>query len=186
MKIKVGVMGSATETQSENKEALSRKAEQLGRVIAKRELVLLTGATTGVVYVVGKAAHDAGGLHLGVSPAHNSQEHTDLYKLPSDACDAVIYTGFGLKGRNVVLVRSCDIVLFIAGGMGSLNEFTIAHDERKVIGCLLGTGGVADDADLLLQKFSKVSGARILQDEDPKLLLDACLGTLEGLIKPGR
>jgi predicted Rossmann-fold nucleotide-binding protein len=107
------------------------------------------------------------------------QEHTDEYKLPSDACDVVIYTGFGLKGRNVVLVRSCDIVLFIAGGMGSLNEFTIAHDEQKVIGCLVGTGGVADEADLLLQKFSKASGARIFQDEDPKQLLDGCLDAIE-------
>jgi len=26
----------------------------------------------------------------------------------------IIYTGFGLKGRNVVLVRSCDVVLFIS------------------------------------------------------------------------
>lgn len=173
-------MGSATEIQSGDKEAPTRRAEELGRVIAKRDLVLMTGATTGVVYVVGKAAHDAGGLHLGISPAHNGQEHTDQYKLPSDACNVIIYTGFGLKGRNVVLVRSCDIVLFVAGGMGSLNEFTIAHDERKVIGCLLGTGGIADDADLLLQKFSHVSGARIFQDEDPKRLLDACLGTLEG------
>jgi uncharacterized protein (TIGR00725 family) len=179
MKIKVGVMGSATETQSGDKEALTRRAEDLGRVIASRDLVLMTGATTGVVYVVGKAMHDDGGLHVGVSPAHNSEEHIDVYKLPVDACDVVIYTGFGLKGRNVVLVRSCDIVLFIAGGMGSLNEFTIAHDERKVIGCLLGTGGVADEADLLLQKFSKVSGARIFQDEDPKRLLDACIDAIE-------
>ena len=179
MKIKVGVMGSATETQSGNKETLTRKAEELGRVIATRDLVLMTGATTGVVYVVGKTAHDAGGLHLGISPAHNIQEHTNEYKLPADACDVILYTGFGLKGRNVVLVRSCDIVLFIAGGMGSLNEFTIAHDERKVIGCLLGTGGVADEADLLLQKFSKVSGARIFQDEDPERLLTACLNTVE-------
>lgn len=179
MKIKVGVMGSATETPSGNKEALTQKAEELGQLIATRDLVLMTGATTGVIYVVGKAAHDAGGLHLGISPAHNMQEHTDEYKLPSDACDVVIYTGFGLKGRNVVLVRSCDIVLFIAGGMGSLNEFTIAHDEQKVIGCLVGTGGVADEADLLLQKFSKASGARIFQDEDPKQLLDGCLDAIE-------
>src|SRR5688500_12311622 len=177
MKIKVGVMGSATETQSADKEALTRKAEELGRLIATHDLVLLTGATTGVVYVVGKAAHDAGCLHLGISPAHNKHEHTDEYKLPTDACDVVIYTGFGLKGRNVVLVRSCDIVLFVAGAMGSLNEFTIAHDEGKIIGCLAGTGGVADEVDYLLQKFGKRAvGARVFQNEDPEKLLDDCIG----------
>ena len=178
MKIKVGVMGSATEADPENKEALTQKAEELGRLIAQHDLVLLTGATTGVVYVVGKAAHLANGLHVGISPAHNAHEHTDVFKLPTDACDVIIYTGFGLKGRNVVLVRSCDIVLFVAGGMGSLNEFTIAHDEQKVIGCLLGTGGVADQADQLLQKFSKTTGARVLLDADPKRLLDACLNAV--------
>ena len=179
MKIKVGVMGSATDTQSGDKEALTQRAEELGLTIATRDLVLLTGATTGVVYVVGKTTHEAGGFHVGVSPAHNSRDHVDLYKLPLDACDVVVYTGFGLKGRNVVLVRSCDIVLFIAGGMGSLNELTIAHDEQKIIGCLLGTGGVADEADQLLHKFSKANGARIFQDHDPKRLLDACLQTAE-------
>lgn len=171
-------MGSASETESEDKESLTRKADELGRSIAARDVVLLTGATTGVVYMVGKAAHESGGFHVGISPAHNSQEHTDVYKLPLDACDVVIYTGFGLKGRNVVLVRSCDIVLFIAGGMGSLNEFTIAHDERKIIGCLLGTGGVADEAQHLLERFSKLTGTRAFHDDDPQRLLDACLGTV--------
>ena len=175
MKIKVGVMGSAGEASPETKDALVDKGKTLAQAIASRPLLLLTGATTGIVYVVGKAAHDAGVFHVGVSPAENTQEHVEKYKLPLDACDLIIYTGFGLKGRNVVLVRSCDIVLFIAGAMGSLNELTIAHDEGKVIGCLTGTGGVADNVDYLLQKFSKDTGARVFQHSDPDKLLDACL-----------
>lgn len=181
MKIKVGVMGSAGEASPEIKDALVNKAQTLALAIASRPLVLLTGATTGIVYVVGKSAHDAGVFHVGVSPAENYQEHVEKYKLPLDSCDLIIYTGFGLKGRNVVLVRSCDIVLFIAGAMGSLNELTIAHDEGKVIGCLTGTGGVADNVDYLLQKFSKDTGARVFQNSDPDKLLDACLVGLEKL-----
>lgn len=175
MKIKVGVMGSAGETSPETKGTLVEKARSLAQAIASRPVLLLTGATTGIVYVVGKAAHDAGVFHVGFSPAENSQEHVEKHKLPLDACDLIIYTGFGLKGRNVVLVRSCDIVLFLAGAMGSLNEFTIAHDEGKIIGCLTGTGGVADNVDQLLQKFSKETGARVFQNADPEKLLDACL-----------
>jgi uncharacterized protein (TIGR00725 family) len=179
MKVKVGVMGSAGDTASPQKNLLMEKAEALARSIAKRDLILLTGATTGVVYVVGKAAQEAGALHVGISPAHNSEEHAEKYQLPLDACDLVVYTGFGLKGRNVVLVRSCDIALFIAGGMGSLNEFTIAHDEGKVIGCLTTTGGVADEADYLLQKFSKDSDSRIFQNSDPDTLIDLCLSAFK-------
>jgi uncharacterized protein (TIGR00725 family) len=179
MKITIGVMGSAGDTAPINRKSIMEKAEGLGQAIARHDVVLLSGATTGVVYVVGKAAHDAGVLHVGISPAHNSEEHTKKYKLPLDACDLIVYTGFGLKGRNVVLVRSCDIVLFIAGGMGSLNEFTIAHDESRVIGCLTNSGGVADEANFLLRLFSKDTCGRIVQDSDPNRLIDLCLDALK-------
>jgi uncharacterized protein (TIGR00725 family) len=181
MKIKLGVMGSASEVgRPEAAQSLTEKAEALALAIAKRNSILLTGATTGVVYLVGKTAHDAGVLHIGISPASNQLEHVEQYKLPLDACDALVYTGFGLKGRNVVLVRSCDVVLFIAGAMGSLNEFTIAHDEGKVIGCLTGTGGVADESESLLQKFGKRTNAKIFQNADPEKLIEDCVRALQG------
>src|SRR6266571_2919638 len=178
MKIKVGVMGSASDAEGKAGEVLRDKAAALARAIAARDVILLTGATTGVVYAVGKTAHSAGAFHVGISPASNEQEHVERYKLPTDASDVLIYTGFGLKGRNVVLVRSCDIVLFIAGAMGSLNEFTIAHDEGKVIGCLTETGGVADEAEYLLQKFAKPTGAQVLLNTEPEHLLSACLDAI--------
>ena len=97
------------------------------------------------------------------------------FQLPTDACDAIVYTGFGLKGRNVVLIRSCDIVAFIAGSIGSLNEFTIAYDEGKIIGCLTGTGGVADEIKSIAETFPKKTKARIFYDDDPAQLIEACL-----------
>src|SRR5256884_3042193 len=174
MKLKVGVMGSAEEAAG-----LGEKAQALGKAIASRNVILLTGATTGLVYATGKAARDAGALHIGVSPAHDEREHLEMYALPTDACDAIIYTGFGLKGRNVVLVRSCDVVLFVGGSWGTLNEFTIAHDEGRVVGCLTGTGGVADEAERLLQIFPKKTQACVLHGDDPTRLLAACLEAFE-------
>jgi uncharacterized protein (TIGR00725 family) len=176
MKIKIGVMGSAAEAVSPE---IAETAHALGKAIAARDLVLLTGATTGVVYLVGKTAHDAGALHIGISPGENEHEHVETFGLPTDACDAIVYTGFGLKGRNVILVRSCDAVLFIAGSIGSLNEFTIAYDEGKVIGCLTGTGGVADEAQQIVARLQKQTKARIVSDEDPVRLIEACLRVRE-------
>ncbi|HEV7843212.1 MAG TPA: hypothetical protein VGO69_05915 [Pyrinomonadaceae bacterium] len=176
MKIKIGVMGPAGDTLPlDAAETLREKGEALGRAIAAREVMLLTGATTGLPYMVGKAARAAGAFHIGISPASNEREHVENYQLPTDACDAIIYTGFGLKGRNVVLVRSCDIVLFISGSMGTLNEFTIAHDEGRVIGCLTKTGGVADEAEGLLEVFSKQTRAVVLHGDDPVRLINACI-----------
>jgi uncharacterized protein (TIGR00725 family) len=178
MRIKIGVMGSAASESArlETGNTLVAKAERLAQAIAATDAILLTGATTGLVYVVGKTAHTAGSFHVGVSPGSNEREHVELYKLPVDACDALIYTGFGLKGRNVVLVRSCDIVLFVAGAMGSLNEFTIAHDEGKIIGCLTGTGGVADESEYLVQRFGKRGTvARVFHNDDPERLIQDCV-----------
>jgi len=172
MKIRIGVMGSAEEASSPS---VNDKAVALGKAIAMRDAILLTGATTGLVYLAGKAAHDAGALHVGISPAHDKREHVERYDLPTDACDAIIYTGFGLKGRNVVLVRSCDVVLFVAGSIGSLNEFTIAYDEGKIVGCLTGTGGVADEVERLVETFHKPTKARVFYDNDPVRLIDKCL-----------
>ena len=180
MLLKIGVMGSAGDTlPAAAAAALRAKAEALGRVIAARGCVVLTGATTGTPEAVGRAARAAGALHVGVSPAENEREHVERYKLPTDACDLVIYTGFGLKGRNVVLVRSCDVVLIFRGGTGTLNELTIAHDEGRVVGCLTGTGGVADEAGRLLSVLPKKSGAAVIYDADPERLLERCLEALK-------
>lgn len=179
MKIKVGVMGSAGDPpEGSDLETLLGKADSLAAAIAARDVILLSGGTTGVVHAVGKGVRKAGAFHVGISPASNERDHRERYGLPTDACDVLIYTGFGLKGRNVVLVRSCDVVLFIAGAMGSLNEFTIAHDEGKVIGCLTETGGVADEVEYLLQKFSKPTGAQVFLNSEPRHLLAACLDSL--------
>ena len=175
MKTKVGVMGSA---EAVTATTLREKAVALGKAIASRKVILLSGATTGLVYQAGKAAREAGALHIGVSPAGDELEHIERYELPLDACSAIIYTGFGLKGRNVVLVRSCDVVLFIAGSIGSLNEFTIAYDEGKVIGCLTGTGGVADEIKQVVSTFQKPAKARVLYESDPERLVDRCLAEI--------
>ncbi len=170
MKIKIGVMGSA-----EDAPAVQERAEALGQAIAAHNAILLTGATTGLIYATGKAAQAAGAVHIGISPAHDKSEHVEKYRLPVDACDAIIYTGFGLKGRNVVLVRSCDIVIIVAGSIGSLNEFTIAYDEGKIIGCLTGTGGVADEVERIVKTLSKPTKARLLFDSEPVGLIEKCL-----------
>jgi uncharacterized protein (TIGR00725 family) len=180
MRVKVGVMGSAGDTLPEGvAEELRARCEALGRALAARGCVVLTGGTTGLPHAVGGAARASGALHVGVSPAENAREHAERYGLPLDGCDVLIHTGFGLKGRNVVLVRSCDVVLVVRGAMGALNEFTIAHDEGRVVGCLTGTGGAADEAARLMQVFQKKARARVIFDDDPERLLDRCLAALK-------
>src|SRR5215216_6060403 len=112
LKPKVGVMGSANDVLTDGeRERLSAISEELGRAIAERGCILVTGATTGLPDLVSRAAHNCGGLTIGISPAMNIQEHVEQYNLPVDGVDVIIYTGFGLKGRNVINIRASDIVV---------------------------------------------------------------------------
>ncbi len=154
------------------------KAEQIGREIARRDMVLVTGATVGIPYWAAKGAKEEGGIVIGLSPASSEAAHTKSYKLPTDYHDLIVYTGFEYSGRNLLLTRSADAVISICGRMGTLNEFTIAFEDNKPIGVLEGTGGAADEIRELVKKMHRGPG-RIVYASDPKELLDLLIEEIE-------
>ena len=129
----------------------AKLSAEAGREIAKRGHVTLTGATRGLPYEAAKAAKAAGGVSIGVSPASSRIAHVKKYHLPLDAFDYILYSGFEYTGRNLLLVRSCDAVVMVGGRIGTLNELTIAIEERKPIGVLLGSGGMTDEVEHVLR-----------------------------------
>lgn len=173
----VGVMGASANDALTAPEAhrVKAAAEELGAAIARAGCVLITGATTGLPDLVARAFRENGGFALGVSPAENRSEHVGRYGLPADGADVIIYTGFGYKGRNVVNVRSADIVLIIGGATGTLNEFTIAYDEGKIIGVLEGSGGVADHIREIVELCKKPTTGKIIFASDPAKLVEMCV-----------
>jgi uncharacterized protein (TIGR00725 family) len=179
-RIAVGVMGPASGAlTSDEYDRLATLARNLGSAIAYRGLLLVTGATTGIPDIVTRAARNAGGLTVGISPAASEHEHKQQFGLPADSSEVLIFSGFGLKGRNVINIRSSEIVLIFGGGMGTLNEFTIAYDEGKVIGALTGTGGIADHiGEIVGHCLTKPTQSIIVERSGPEELVDACLEAL--------
>ncbi len=178
--IKIGVMGSAsTSLSAEGLHRVDDVAVRLGKKIAAAACVLVTGELDGIPGRVVEVHGQHGGLSVGISPAHSAAEHAAVYTPPSCPSTVVMYSGFGFKGRNVIAVRSSDIVILVAGGIGTLNEFTIAYDEGKVIGLLQGTGGAADVAQTLLDTLSvRPTGAVVIANPDPEQLIDYCIARL--------
>jgi uncharacterized protein (TIGR00725 family) len=177
----VGVMGASANdalTQSE-KVRLKDLAERLGITLAESGCILVTGATTGLPDLVAQAFRRHGGFALGISPAHDRKEHLERYGLPDSGADVIVYTGFGYKGRNVINVRSADVIIIFGGATGTLNEFTIAYDEGKIIGILEGTGGIADHIRDVIQFCSKATQGVVVFEKDPQKLVDLCLHHLK-------
>jgi hypothetical protein len=147
------------------------KAQAMGREIAKRDFILITGATTGIPYWAAQGAKEAGGFVIGFSPAASKISHQQTYHLPVDYHDVIVYTGFGYSGRNLLLTRASDAVIVICGRMGTLNEFTIAFEDQRPIGILEGTGGTADMIEDLVAKSHRGPG-KIVYASKPAELLD--------------
>ncbi len=165
--IQIAICGSAKEGLP--KEHL-QKAYELGLELGKRKIRIITGATTGYTYQVAKGAKESGSFIVGVSPATNKKEHVEVYKKPLDVFDTIIYTGFGFKGRNVILVRSADMVIFVGGGTGTLNEFTIAYDEGKPMGFLKGIPGVVDIYQSCIKLTHKKSPKIVVESKTSSLV----------------
>jgi len=154
------------------------KAELIGREIAERGMVLVTGATIGVPYWAAKGAKEAGGIVIGLSPASSEISHIKTYHLPVDYHDLIVYTGFEYSGRNLLLTRASDAVITICGRTGTLNEFTIAFEDKKANGVLEGTGGAADMIRDILTKAKRGFGKTVFS-HDPKELVTKVLALIE-------
>lgn len=145
-------------------------ALELGRQIALQGAVLITGATTGFPFWVAMGAKEAGGISIGFSPAATEKEHVEVYKLPLEYMDLIIYTGFGYPGRDLLLTRSADAVLFGPGRIGTIHEFTVAFEDGKPIGILKGPWDMDEQLEDIITKSHRPND-RILKGEDPKKLV---------------
>jgi len=176
LKFKIAVSGAA-ETGHCPPDAMA-KTEEIGRLIARRGFVLVTGATTGAPFWAAKGAKEAGGIVVGISPAATKAEHIEKYNLPVDYHDLIIYTGHGYSGRNLLLTRSADAVITVCGRIGTLNEFTDAFEDDKPQGVLAESGGTTDLIPEILEKAHRGRG-QVVFEKDPTILIEKIAELLE-------
>ncbi len=145
-------------------------AKTLGQSIAEQGAILTTGATTGFPLWVAAGAKEAGGFSIGMSPASTEREHVEVYGLPLDYMDLIVYTGFGYSGRNLLLTRSADAVIIGCGRVGTINEFTLAFEDKKLVGVLEGPWLTDEIISDIMVKGHRPS-ERVIFDPDPKNLV---------------
>ncbi len=171
MKYKICISGSAA---GQSPEA-TKLAAKVGEEIARQGQIVVTGATRGVSFAAAKAAKAAGGIVVGFSPAGSEEEHVRHYRLPEGKYfDYVVYTKSGYTGRNLLMVRSCDATIVIAGRIGTLNEFTCAYEENEVVGVLEGSGGIADKIRLILAAAEK-GERKVFFESDPVTIVSEAI-----------
>jgi uncharacterized protein (TIGR00725 family) len=116
----VGVIGG-----SELTPELYNAAEQIGREVAARQGVLITGGLTGAMEAASKGAKAGGGLTIGILPGCSSREANPYIDLP-------IVTGLS-EARNIIIVRTADVLIAVGRGAGTLSEIAFALKFTKPV-----------------------------------------------------
>ena len=181
MKYQICVSGAASGSTVQTSHQL---AFDLGKAIAKAGKTLTTGATVGLPWFAAQGAFsvkDREGVSVGFSPASSFREHVSVYRLPTVEFDYINFTGMAYVGRDIHLVRSSDAVITIGGRMGSLHEFATALESQKVIGVLLGSGGLADFIPKLVQNVEASEAKKIIYDTNPTRLVSKVIEALDAI-----
>ena len=118
----MGVIGS-----SKAEPELLKLAEEVGAEIAKNGAAVVCGGLSGVMEAVCKGARREGGLTIGIMPSDDKRDANQYVQIP-------IVTGMGM-GRNVMLVKTADVLIAVGGEFGTLSEIAHALNiGKKVIG----------------------------------------------------
>jgi len=95
-------------------EEVEQLAIELGQKLAKVAEILICGGLSGTMKAVCKGFKGGNGLTIGIIPSYDKNNANEFV-------DIVIPTGLGLA-RNVLVVKSADVVVALPGEMGTLSE----------------------------------------------------------------
>jgi uncharacterized protein (TIGR00725 family) len=105
-------------------------AYEVGMLLARQGVVVVTGGLGGVMEAAGRGAREAGGVVIGLLPG-DDPEAANPY------LTAAIPTGLG-QARNAIVVASADAVIAVGGSWGTLSEIGLARRAGKPVVCLRG------------------------------------------------
>ena len=135
-------------------------AEEVGRELARRGVMVVCGGLSGIMEAVCRGAKAEGGTTIGILPGRESGEANSYVDIP-------IVTTMGYS-RNVIVVHTGQAVIAVGGAFGTLSE--IAHalsDGIPVVG--LKTWPLTSNGDGI-----DISGS-IIQASHPSDAVDKAL-----------
>ena len=168
-KIQIGIMGSA-EDLNYSEDALIF-AKELGREIAKRNAVLVYGAEKEYSSLSTNAAIEAsknGGITVGVTPGKKKEIYGDFRPTVLIPCGLEIG-----GGREFTLVLSCDVIIAIGGGSGTLTEMAIAYQANIPVICISEFSGWSKK--MANKYFDERKRFKCLEAKSPKEAVDLAI-----------
>ncbi|MCD6578403.1 TIGR00725 family protein [bacterium] len=116
----IGVVGSSVPLKEYEDIAF-----EVGKLIAEKEWVLITGGLGGVMEKACEGAKSKAGLTIGVLPGSSKKDANQFVDVP-------IVTAMQ-QARNNIVVQTADIIVAIGAGFGTLAEIATALKINKPV-----------------------------------------------------
>lgn len=116
-RIRIAVVGAS----ASHKDELDA-AHEVGKLLAGRGCIVITGGMAGVMEAASRGASEAGGTVVGILPDSDDSRANEFVGVP-------IPTGLGYA-RNVLVVRASHGVIAVGGKVGTLSEIAFALNEN--------------------------------------------------------
>ena len=172
-KLQIGVLGwagkeeylSGGPTQQELNIAL-----EVGSLLAKENVIVVTGGKSGVMEYASKGAKENNGTTVGVitGPRGTSNKYIDIE----------ILTGSKISGFDEVFIPlMCDAVIVVGGGAGTLQEICVSYRNKVPIIVISKTFGwackILKEKYLDSRKTTKIIFAKNSEDAVKKAIKEA-------------
>lgn len=118
-----GIVGVIGEREASEENYLL--ALKLGKALALRKLLLVSGGLGGVMEAVSRGAKEEGGFTVGILPGEDPHDANPWVDLP-------IVTGMG-EARNLIIVKTAQVIVSIGGEFGTLSEMAFALKMGKPV-----------------------------------------------------
>jgi uncharacterized protein (TIGR00725 family) len=168
-KFQIGVMGSAADLNYSK--GVEKLAEELGFWIAKNGATLIFGAEKdydSLSTAACRGAKSSDGITVGITYGNGM----DVFE--KNNIDIVIASGLERGGgRELALILSCDAIIALSGGSGTLTEIAIAYQANIPIIVLENTGGWSEK--LAGQYLDARKRVKIESVKNPKEAVDLAL-----------
>ena len=103
----------------------AEQARAIGRLLAERGCVVVTGGLGGVMDAASEGARSAGGQVVAILPGSDPASATPH-------ADLAIATGMG-DARNAILANTAEAFVAVAGSYGTLSEIAFALKRGKPV-----------------------------------------------------
>ncbi|MCH8296608.1 MAG: TIGR00725 family protein [Chloroflexi bacterium] len=162
----ISVIGSSNPATREHVEL----AEEVGRELARRDIMVVCGGLSGIMEAVCRGAKAEGGTTIGILPGRAAAEANSYVDIP-------IVTSMGYS-RNVIVVHTGEAVIAVGGAFGTLSEIghaladgipvvglktwplTTNGDGMDIDGAIIQADGPADAVDKALAAAAAINHHR--------------------------